>query len=155
MTATGLPAVRQNSESPPCFSNQASLDPLFDPKTVAIIGAEERPGTQGHQVLTALLNGEFRGSTFIVDPQRPNLMGMPTHSWLGAVPGKIDLAVVVASPESAPAMISQCVEKSVRAVVLLYSGFGPVSENRQLAGERMRQLLRGSRRRFLVRAQLW
>ncbi len=130
------------------FGNEAALDALFRPKSVAIIGANEQPNSVGHATLSALTQGEFGGSTFVVHPERSSLLGHATYPSLSAISAKVDLAIVVAAAESAPDLVAECVANKVKGVILLSSGFGPKGEEAS-AGERMRAVLAGSRTRVI------
>jgi len=104
------------------LGNAGSLDPIFNPKTVAIIGADET--TIGRRTLSAFLSSEFRGSTFVVQPRQSSVRSSPASASVTELPSKVDLAVAVTSPAAAPGILAECVEKNVRGVLLISSGFG-------------------------------
>ena len=144
--ASRLPKLR--SDSPKAsFRNAGSLDPIFNPKTVAIIGEED--GAIGKQTLSAFLSSEFRGSTFIVQPGHSSGHGHPTYPSLAEVPSKVDLVVAITSPEAGPHILAACVERDIRGVLLLSSGFGKKGTARALAAEHMQAILLGSRTRVI------
>src|SRR5271166_5029000 len=149
MTTTNHVAPKRNDAPTASFGNAGSLDGIFNPRTVAIIGANEQPGTMGHKTLSAVMNSEFRGSTFVVQPEQSSVLGKPSYPSLSAVPGKVDLAVAIAPPETAPEILAECVEKDVKGVILISSGFGANGGDRAEAVDRMRAILRGSRTRVI------
>src|SRR4028119_592082 len=71
------------------------LNTLFAPKTVAIIGATETPGSVGRTILWNLISSPFGGTVFPVNPKRPNVLGIKAYPDIAAVPEKVDLAVIV------------------------------------------------------------
>src|SRR5579875_2759477 len=73
------------------------LDPLFLPRSVAVIGASERPGSVGRSVLWNLLSSPFGGTVFPVNSKRSNVLGIKAYPSLKDLPDKVEL-VVVATP---------------------------------------------------------
>ena len=148
-TANGVPLAKRSDSARPSFGNAGSLDAIFNPRTVAIIGANEQPATMGQQTLSTLLSGEFRGSTFIVQPGQSSVSGKPAFPSLGKLPSKVELVVAVTSREAAPEILAECVEQNVKGVILISSGFGANGADPALAAEHMRAVLRGSRTRVI------
>jgi acetyltransferase len=144
--ASRFPKLR-NDWPKASFGNTGSLDPIFNPKTVAFIG--EVDATIGQQTLSAFLSSEFRGSTFIVQPGQSSEHGYPMYPSLAEVPSKIDLVVAIMSPEAGPLILAACVERDVRGVLLLSSGFGRKGTATASAAEHMQAVLRGSRTRVI------
>jgi acetyltransferase len=99
------------------------LDPFFEPETVAVIGATENPGTVGRTVLWNLMSSPFGGTVFPVNPKRPGVLGIKAYPNIGAVPEKVDLAVVVTPAPSIPGIIRECVDAGVKAAVVISAGF--------------------------------
>lgn len=101
-----------------------SLDVIFAPKTVAVIGATERQGSVGRTVLSNLLAApSFAGRVFPVNRHRPSVLGIQAYSKIGDVPQPIDLAVVATPAESVPDVIRQSAQVGVRGAVILSAGF--------------------------------
>jgi acetyltransferase len=92
-----------------------SLDAVFNPKCVAVIGASERPGSVGRRVFWALLSSPFGGTVFLVNKDRTSVLGIKTCPSVKAVPEPVDLAIIVTPAATVPDIISECVEPGVRA----------------------------------------
>ena len=103
--------------------NRSSLDSLFAPRSVAVIGATDREGTVGRTVLENLRAGSFHGNVYAINPTRTEVLGLPTYAKIGDVPEKVDLAVVVTPAPSVPGLIGECVDADVRAAVVISAGF--------------------------------
>src|SRR6266542_4024858 len=78
------------------------LDPLFAPKTVAVIGATEKEGSVGRAVLENL--SLFAGKVFPINPKRAMVLGRPAFENLAAVSETIDLAVIVTPAPTVPGL---------------------------------------------------
>jgi acetyltransferase len=102
---------------------RSPLDSIFQPKSVAVIGANERPGSVGRTVLANLTNGSYGGKVFPINPGRAQVLGLPTWPRIMDVPGKVDLAVIVTPAATVPAVIRDCVAARVGGAVVISAGF--------------------------------
>src|SRR5947199_10674827 len=73
---------------------RGALDAIFHPKTVAVVGATDREGSVGRTVLMNLL-AALEGRVYAVNPKRKEVLGAPSFPTIGAIPEKVDLAIVV------------------------------------------------------------
>ena len=105
------------------FSARSALDFFFNPKTVAVVGATEKPGSVGRTVITNLQKGSLQRSLFAVNPKRDNVLGVPSFASISALPVVIDLAVIVTPALTVPDIIGQCVDAGIRAAVIISAGF--------------------------------
>ena len=99
------------------------LDIIFDPKTVAIIGATDRPGSVGRTLLWNLISNPFGGTVFPVNPNRDNVLGIKAYQDITAIPEAIDLAVIATPAHTVPSLIRQCATAAVKGVIILSAGF--------------------------------
>ena len=106
-------------------STPRSLDALFRPASVAIIGASSDPKKIGGRPINHLKNGGFKGAIYPINPQ-PEVQGLKAYASLHDVPGAVDLAVIAVPAAGAPAALDECISKGVRAVIMFSSGFGEI-----------------------------
>lgn len=104
----------------------ASLQPLFHPRSVAVIGASRNPDRIGAQVLTSLLTNRFRGSVFPINPHASSLQGLRAYPSITELPEAVDLAIVVVPPAAVLPTVEACGAAGVRALVVITSGFSEV-----------------------------
>jgi acetyltransferase len=102
-------------------SRRRPLDPFFAPASVAIIGATEANPSVARTLLTNL--GSFNGAIYPVNPKRDSVLGRKAHPSIGAVPGPVDLAVIVTPAETAPAIVAECAAAKVPAAIIISAGF--------------------------------
>jgi len=93
---------------------RAGLEPLFLPRSVAVIGATDRPGTVGRSVLSNLLETKFPLKVHAVNPRGGEILGIKTHQHIGDIAGGVDLALVVTPAQIVPQIIGECVDAGVR-----------------------------------------
>ncbi|MCC7359327.1 MAG: bifunctional acetate--CoA ligase family protein/GNAT family N-acetyltransferase [Anaerolineales bacterium] len=99
------------------------LDAIVAPKSVAVIGATEKAGSVGRTIVWNLLSSPFGGTIYPVNPNRANILGIKAYPEIGAIPDKIDLAVIVTPAPTVPAIIKQCVDKGVPGAIIISAGF--------------------------------
>ncbi len=107
--------------SPDCGIN--SLKPFFYPRHVAVVGASRKPTGIGHRIIESLQQGGFSGSIVPVNPHATKIAGLRAFPSLKAVPGPVDVAIVVVPANAVLAVIADCADKQIAAVVLITAGF--------------------------------
>ncbi len=104
-------------------SERHPLESVFNPRSVAVIGASERPGSVGRNVLWNLLSNPFGGTVFPVNPNRTNVLGIRSYRAISEIPERIELAIVTTAAASVPDVISECINAGVRAAIIVSAGF--------------------------------
>jgi acetyltransferase len=104
-------------------SPRESLDAMFNPSSVAVIGATDRVGTVGLTVLQNLLNPAFRGRVYPVNPQRPEILGLKAFKKIGDVPEAVDLVVLATPAATIPGLIGECIAAQAKSAVVISAGF--------------------------------
>lgn len=143
------PFARTVNHPPSTRAVTAPLNALFEPRSVAVVGAGRKRGTIGAEILHNLVAGGFRGSIYPVNPHATTIEGLRAYPSLLAVPGTIDLAVVAVPSESVEAAIDDCIAMSVAAVVVISAGFGETSTEGKVREARLRDKLRNAGARLV------
>ncbi|MDJ0531694.1 MAG: bifunctional acetate--CoA ligase family protein/GNAT family N-acetyltransferase [Xenococcaceae cyanobacterium MO_207.B15] len=99
------------------------LDVIFAPKTVAVIGATDRPGSVGRTLLWNLITNPFGGTVFPVNPKRDNVLGIKAYKDITSIPEAIDLAVIATPAVTVPTVIRHCGKAGVKGVIIVSAGF--------------------------------
>jgi acyl-CoA synthetase (NDP forming) len=103
----------------------SDLDLLFQPKSVAIVGAAHTEIKLGGVVLKNLLN--FGGKVYPVNPKYPEMMGLKTYPTVQDIPGEVDLGIILRPAPEVPAILREFRGKT-RCVIVMSSGFAEVGE---------------------------
>ena len=119
-----------------------SLNPFLSPKSVAVIGATERPGSWGSFIMKGLLSGPFPGPVYPVNPQAGQVFGLPAFGKVGEIPGPVELAVFTIPEQAVEETLRECGGKGVRGVTIVSAGFGEAVEGGK---QRERELARLAR----------
>ena len=104
------------------------LNQLFDPSSIAVIGATAREGSVGG-IITRNILTKFRGRVYLVNPSYTELLGHRVYRSVLEIPGDIDLAVIITPAPTVPRIMSECVTKGVKAAIIISGGFSEVNED--------------------------
>lgn len=96
---------------------------LFNPASVAIIGASSRPGALSWWPLRLLRTNGYSGRIYPINPSRDELEGVKCYPSLGDLPESVDLAVVALNAERTLDAVRECADAGVKSVVLPTQGF--------------------------------
>lgn len=100
-----------------------NLDYLFNPKSVALIGASTQPGSVGAVLARNLFGGGFSGPVMPVNPKYVAVEGVLAYKDVASLPLAPDLAVIATPPESVPRLIAELGARGTRAAVIITAGF--------------------------------
>ncbi|MHB8155979.1 MAG: CoA-binding protein, partial [Desulfocucumaceae bacterium] len=130
-------------------NNLISLDPFFNPRTIAIIGASDHPMKPGGRPINALLNKGYSGKIYPVNPTRENINGLKCYPSILDVPDTIDLAIISIVADRVYHALEECVSKGVKAAIIFSSGFAEVGAEGLAEQKRIADLSRRSGMRIL------
>ena len=105
-----------------------TLMPLFNPQSMAILGASSDPAKIGGRPLNLLKDLGYKGKIYPVNPRYDEVQGVPTVASVGDVEGPIDMAIIAVPGGAVIDAVQQCADKGVKAVVIFSSGFAEVDD---------------------------
>ncbi len=100
-----------------------SLDAVFRPRSVAVIGASRTPGTIGYEIVDNLLRHGYRGAVYPVNPRAASIHSIRAYATVGDVPDAVELAVIAVPKECVLEVVDECGAKGVPALVVVTAGF--------------------------------
>jgi acetyltransferase len=106
-----------------------SLDALFAPRSIAVLGVSRNPAKLGHRLLQNVKASGFEGAVLPVNPSGEPILGYPTVREIEALPERVDLALVSLPASAVPAAIEALAARRARTAVVLSSGFGEVDDD--------------------------
>jgi len=121
----------------------SSLDSLFRPRSIAVVGASRHPDTIGHQIVDNLLRHGYTGVVYPVNPSARAVHSIPAFPSVSAIPGDVDLAVIVVPKDLVPAVVEDCGAKGVAALVVISAGFKEVGAEGAQREVRLAEQTRG------------
>jgi acetyltransferase len=101
-----------------------NLDRMFNPGSVALVGASQSPGALGAVLARNLVTAGFKGDIFPVNPKYKTIEGLPAYPDVDHLPQAPDLAVIATPPDTVPDLIHQFGSRGTRSAVVITAGFG-------------------------------
>ncbi len=123
-----------------------SLDTFFRPASVGVVGASATPGSVGTMLMQNLLQSDFGGVVYPINPKRKSVHGVLCYPSLLEAPEAVELAVIATPASSVPAAIEQCVSRGVRAAVIISAGFSELGTEGRALEEKIREIALGKMR---------
>jgi len=115
---------------------------LFDPQSIAIIGASNIPGKWGFGITFNIVSGGYKGKIYPVNPSERNVLGFKTFSSIKDLPEEIDLALITIPAEKAIDAVKDCGKKGIKWVVVISSDFAESGEDGRKRQERLVEVAR-------------
>ena len=100
-----------------------NLQPIFNPRSVAVIGASRETGTVGYAVMDKLINAGFTGVVYPVNPKARAIRGVRAYPSILDITDEVDMAVVIVPAKAVPGVMQQLGEKGVKGAVVISAGF--------------------------------
>jgi acyl-CoA synthetase (NDP forming) len=92
---------------------------LLSPSSIAIIGASAEEKKVGHIVLKNLISQGYKGAIYPVNPKGGEILGKTAYASVAAIPGEVDLAVVVTPAKTVVDLAEECGKKGVKTLVVI------------------------------------
>jgi acetyltransferase len=125
------------------------LDPLFRPRSIAVVGASREKQTIGREILHNLIDYGFTGAIYPVNPNAASIHSIRCYPSLRDVPDPVDLALVVVPSRVVPRVVDDAVARGVRALVVITAGFREVGEEGAALETRIRDRVRAAGMRMV------
>ena len=121
-----------------------SLDPIFSPRSVAVVGASRSRDSLGWAVVHNLVRAEFQGAIYPVNPKAHAIHSLRCYPSVAEIPDPIDLAIVTVPRDLVQAVVEECLACGVRGLVVITAGFSETGEAGRALEQRLRDTVRGS-----------
>ena len=105
------------------IKSKTNLDYIFSPRSVVVVGASEALQNAGGRFLKSILKMDFKGDVYVVNPNAEKVFDCKSYPKISDIPGVVDHVIVSVPSKHLPAIIEDCVEKSVNSVAIFTSGF--------------------------------
>jgi acetate---CoA ligase (ADP-forming) len=109
----------------------SSLEPFFNAKGVAIIGASASPDKLSFGILKNLTSYGYQGRIYPVNPKADKILGLTCYPDIGKVPDPVDMAVIVLASQLIPSVLEDCGKRGIKAVTIISGGFKEIGKEGQ------------------------
>ena len=104
-----------------------NLDKVFNPKSVAIIGASDDEGSIGYSIVKNLTQLGYTGKVYLVNAHKPEILGVKAFQTIEQIPEHVDLAVIATPAKTVPDIVEQCGRVGVKGAIIVSTGFKDAS----------------------------
>ncbi len=108
------------------MKNDSGMDAIFRPKSIAIVGASRKKGSIGRNIMHNLLEYEFNGPIFPVNPGADVIHSIKCYPTVESIPYEVDLAIIVVPKQYANQAVEDCGKKGVKGIIMITAGFKEV-----------------------------
>jgi acetyltransferase len=123
------------------------LDRLFNPRSVAVVGASSQPEKAGNVILRQLIGGTFR--IYPVNPNRHDLLGLLCYPSVSSLPERVDVAILSVTAAVTLKAVEECVMAKVPFVISVAGGFSEMGEEGRQIQRKIAEAVKGSETRIL------
>ena len=102
------------------------LEPMFAPRSIAVVGASRRPGSVGHAVMQNLVFGGYTGVVYAVNPKARSIMASRCVPSLTAIDDQVDLGVIVTPAHTIEGLVEEGADQGIRHFLVISAGFKEV-----------------------------
>jgi len=105
-----------------------NLDKVFNPRSVAVIGASEVPGKAAERRTRSLIEGDYQGDIYLINPKRSELFGRKAYPSITAVDKEVDLVMIVVAPKFLVPAVAESVQMGAKGIIIITAGLGESGE---------------------------
>ena len=111
------------------MGHKHELDPIFNPRSIAVIGASTKPNAIGAKVMHNLVDEGYAGDLYPIHPTAPEICGRKAYKSVCDIPGPVDVAVFCVPEKLVLDCARDCAKKGVKGYVVITSGFSEVGNH--------------------------
>ncbi len=120
------------------------IESIISPRSIAVVGATNRPGSVGLAVFQNILNGRYQGVLYPVNPRTKSVMSVKSYPRLQDIPDEVDLAVIIVPSELVFTIMEEAAQKQVKGVIVITAGFKEVGGHGVEMENRLKEIARKS-----------
>jgi len=107
---------------------ERSLKNVFNPRSVAVIGASEVPGKASERRTRSLIEGGYEGNIYLINPKRSELFGRKAYPSITEIDGEVDLVMIVVAPRFLTSAVADSVKMGAKGIIIITAGLGESGE---------------------------
>lgn len=129
MTTTSAPIDSGARAHAARRANVSGLDALFEPRSIAVLGASSDPTKIGGRPVHFAKESGFTGAVYPVNPKADTIQGLPAFPDVESIPGDVDLALIALPNPAVIEAVHACGRKGVKVVTIFSAGFAEMGED--------------------------
>ncbi|MHA2295001.1 MAG: acetate--CoA ligase family protein [Candidatus Hodarchaeales archaeon] len=125
------------------------LHAIFNPRSVAIIGASETPGKLGERRTRSLIEGGYASKIFLINSKRNRLFNRKAYSSILEISEQVDFAMIIVPVLFIPQVVTDCVKMGVRGIVIMTAGFSEIGEKGKMLEDDLLSIVKQGRTKLI------
>lgn len=106
-----------------------TLKDMLYTKSIAVIGASNKPDKMGYVILKNIIDGGFEGDIYPVNTKETNILGLKCYPDISAIPGEVDLVVITIPAKNVKEVLSDAGEKGTKGAIVISGGFKEIGND--------------------------
>ncbi len=107
---------------------RSNLDKIFNPKSIAVVGASDEKGSVGYVLMKNLTEQGYAGSVYPVNIHKPEILGLKAYQNVGQLPESVDLAIIATPAKTVPDVVEQCGMAKITGIIIISAGFKEIGQ---------------------------
>jgi acetyltransferase len=116
------------------------LDKIFNPRSVAIIGASDEEGTVGYALMKNFTEHGFEGKIYPVNIRKTEIHGLKAYQTVEQIPEPVDLAVIATPAKTVPDIVEQCGKAGVKGIIIISAGFKEIGPEGKALEDKIQEI---------------
>ena len=100
-----------------------NLDKIFNPKSIAVVGASDEEGSVGYALMKNFVDLKFEGKVYPVNIRKPEVLGLKAYQSVDQIPEPVDLAVIATPSRTVPDVLEECGKAGIGGIIIISAGF--------------------------------
>jgi acetyltransferase len=119
-----------------------NLDKIFNPRSIAVIGASNKEGSVGYVLIKNLAELGYAGKVYPVNIQESEILGLKAYKNVNELPETVDLAVIATPAKTVPDVVEQCGKTGIIGIIIISAGFKEIGAQGKALEEKIVELKR-------------
>lgn len=116
------------------------LDKLFNPHSIAVVGASDKKGSVGYALMQNLTELGYKGTIYPVNVRKPEILGLKAYQTVSQLPETVDLAIIATPAKTVPEILEQCGKAGIIGIIIISAGFKEVGPEGKALEDRILEI---------------
>ena len=126
-----------------------NLDSIFNPKSIALIGASDEEGSVGYILMKNLTEMDYKGLVYPVNIRKQEILGKKAYAAVSQLPQTVDLAIIATPAATVPGLVEECGNAGIKGIIIISAGFKEVGAPGKILEERILEIKKKYNMRIL------
>lgn len=116
------------------------LDNIFNPKSIALIGASDEEGSVGYILMKNLTEMGYKGHVYPVNIRKQEILGIKAYPAVSKLPEIVDLAIIATPASTVPDIVEECGTSGIKGIIIISAGFKETGASGKILEEKILEI---------------